>query len=54
MLNYPILIIDKSQVKILVGQKTVIMSTFDHLTLTRNQNVCMKPNINIPVIFTIL
>ena len=54
MLNYQVLITNKSQVKIIFGQKTVIMPTFDHHKLTKSQNLCMKHNNNILVIITIL
>ena len=54
MLNYLALIINKSQVKIIFGQKIVIMPTFDHHIITRSQNLCMNHNINILVIFTML
>ena len=34
MVTYPVLNISESQVKILFGQKTVIMPIFDHHTIT--------------------
>ena len=36
MLNYPVLIINKPQVKIISGQKTVIVPTFNHHILTQS------------------
>ena len=36
MLNYPVFIINKSQVKNISGQKTVIVPTFDHHILTQS------------------
>ena len=54
MLNYPVPIDNKSQAKVIFGQKTVMMPAFDHHILTQSQNLCMMLNINILVIYTIL
>ena len=54
MLNYPVFIINKSQVKNGSCSKDGLNTHFGPPYINLKPNLCMKPNINILVIFSML